>query len=740
MMELSQGTSACSHRRSSQISRDKRLATVTCAKEGSREIEVYDFDASTLQYNDTPTFTTSGCDVYSGFGFSGDGKTIVCPTGGLTGCNGKVYNEDSSGVWTHTDMNFFSCGHYSYAPGYFQLGSSYDGTSFAVGGGSFTTPGNANHGHGLVKVFKKNPEGTWVNTYEYVGTAAKGHVGYSAVLSDDGKRLVYNDGSGNPDLSMILKYVEQNDDGSWGNPTVVPTVPNGGYGVKAFFTPDGSRLSVTTDEQGLFVFDYDDTVVGGGWNQVARFQDSRYKGSDGNTIHAISDDGKRMISCGHNFNQIATLDQGDDGTWTESLWGSQMSNAGCTIDGSGGIMIISDANGNLRAYRDETIELVPPTVSPTTSPTTAAVKAKNEYQISLIDDSINVVFNNSRLDKELMMDLNVTTGNVPELSDSIKVYDYESCSDTEYDSSMLTASALKGDAVTDASSDGVFSTVPVAIDLNTTDIASFNNSESNPGFFSARDESVVLQFCLKPTLGSIEVYDAEEGEEVETYISYTKIKVQIELDMTMNFDTATVTIKEDALEESTENVNVDYTLDAYECDAATKVKIDGTPVKSQNSLVTICIESKFDDIVVGGIKELTLTQSSSGLTFKAIDDSETNSITEVSGTGTKKAAVSTRLVGAFFTDLGDDQSEISIEGIAVLGFGYSRRLVRIGNIPGANQQAVERIVEEEKDPLQGEFAVNLAISAKIEDTVSAAVQMKNFFAALFTAAIGALVL
>ena len=103
-------------------------------------------------------------------------------------------------------------------------------------------------------------------------------------------------------------------------------------------------------------------------------------------------------------------------------------------------------------------------------------------------------------------------------------------------------------------------------------------------------------------------------------------------------------------------------MDAYECDAATKVRITDTSVKSQNSFVTVCIESTFDDIVVGSIKELTLTQSSSGLVFKAIDNSDSNSITEVSSTGTKKAAVTTRLVGAFFTDLGDVPSKIEIAG------------------------------------------------------------------------------
>ena len=187
-------------------------------------------------------------------------------------------------------------------------------------------------------------------------------------------------------------------------------------------------------------------------------------------------------------------------------------------------------------------------------------------------------------------------------------------------------------------------------------------------------------------------------------------------------------------------------MDAYECDAATKVRIENPVTKTQNSLVTVCIESTFDDIIIGDIKELTLTQSTSGLTSIAIANSNANSITEVSNIGTKKAAVSTRLVGAFFTDLADDtESTIDIAGIAVLMFGSgARRLVRIGN--GANRQgdiaAADRVLEEETvdDPL-GEFAVSMGISAKnVGGAASAATKAKKVVASLFSAAIGVLVL
>ena len=198
-----------------------------------------------------------------------------------------------------------------------------------------------------------------------------------------------------------------------------------------------------------------------------------------------------------------------------------------------------------------------PTPVPTTMPSTAAEKAKNEYQISLVDNSIDVAFNDSRLDSEIMMTLNVTTANINELSNPIKVYDYDSCNDTEYGSSILGTSVSSGGIATDSNTNGLFSTVPVEVDLNTTDIVRFNNSVSYPGFFNARNESVVLQFCLKPTLGASTVY--RNGVAEDTYISYTKIKVQIELDMAMNFSTAAVNIKEDAPTQSTEDAKVEYT-------------------------------------------------------------------------------------------------------------------------------------------------------------------------------------
>ena len=197
-----------------------------------------------------------------------------------------------------------------------------------------------------------------------------------------------------------------------------------------------------------------------------------------------------------------------------------------------------------------------PTAAPTTSPTTAAEKAKNAYQISLSNEAIDVAFNATRLNNEIMMNLNITTDNISGLSDPVKVFDYDSCNNTEYGPSMLGASVMKSASVPYADTDGVFSAVPLEVDLNTTDIMRFNDSTLYPDFFNAGDESVILQFCLKPTLGSSEVY--RDGVAEQSYISYTKIKIVITLNTTMDFSTAAVTIEEEAPIQSTENATVEY--------------------------------------------------------------------------------------------------------------------------------------------------------------------------------------
>ena len=63
-----------------------------------------------------------------------------------------------------------------------------------------------------------------------------------------------------------------------------------------------------------------------------------------------------------------------------------------------------------------------------------------------------------------------------------------------------------------------------------------------------------------------------------------------------------------------------------------------------------------------------MTQNTTGLIYKAINNAVPNSIIKVSSIGTAKVAVSTSLVCAIFTDLTDNQSPIYFKGIAMLEF------------------------------------------------------------------------
>ena len=196
--------------------------------------------------------------------------------------------------------------------------------------------------------------------------------------------------------------------------------------------------------------------------------------------------------------------------------------------------------------------------APTAAKRTATEeKTKNAYRISLSDESIDVASNAARHNNEIILRLNITTDNISELSNPVKVFDYKTCKTIEYGPSMLGASAITNASVPYADTDGVFSAVPIEVDLNTTDIMRYNASSKFPGFFNAQDESVILQFCLKPTLGSIEGY--RDGVSEQSYISYAKIKIQLKLDMTMDFSTAAVKIEEEAPAGSTENASVEFT-------------------------------------------------------------------------------------------------------------------------------------------------------------------------------------
>ena len=99
-------------------------------------------------------------------------------------------------------------------------------------------------------------------------------------------------------------------------------------------------------------------------------------------------------------------------------------------------------------------------------------------------------------------------------------------------------------------------------------------------------------------------------------------------------------------------------------------------------IINVCIYTPdSNDVIIAEIKDMRIYSST--LDYNAITDSKTNPITLTKSTDAgKKFIVTTRLVGAFFTDLADGEtSSLNIDGTAVMEFAASspgsRKLVRV---------------------------------------------------------------
>ena len=104
--------------------------------------------------------------------------------------------------------------------------------------------------------------------------------------------------------------------------------------------------------------------------------------------------------------------------------------------------------------------------------------------------------------------------------------------------------------------DGIYAEVPVLVDINTTDIE--NISSGYPGYFNATNETVVLKFCVISKLGESTIYNSTSDTNVTTAISYSKVKVQVEIDMKKGFESTSVDVTEDSPEEKVAESTVDY--------------------------------------------------------------------------------------------------------------------------------------------------------------------------------------
>ena len=105
---------------------------------------------------------------------------------------------------------------------------------------------------------------------------------------------------------------------------------------------------------------------------------------------------------------------------------------------------------------------------------------------------------------------------------------------------------------------------------------------------------------------------------------------------------------------------------------------------------------------------MDLKEETAGITLRAIEDYQPNSVTSVSNGREKRMLVSTRIVSAFFTGLNDNEGKLEIEGIATIEFVGSRRLMTLQGERG-------RVTQEEGDG-EGTFELEVNLSSGEEPT------------------------
>jgi hypothetical protein len=161
-------------------------------------------------------------------------------------------------------------------------------------------------------------------------------------------------------------------------------------------------------------------------------------------------------------------------------------------------------------------------------------------------------------------------------------------------------------------------------------------------------------------------------------------------------------------------------VNAFECNDD-DTTITNPSNKNQNSMVRICIQTpENNDVVIASIKDFKLKSDS--IVSNAISGSDANTLTTVSGEGSKKVAVTTQMVSAFFSDLQPDTaSTITVEGTAVMEFKATgeRRLVRISsNQKNGNVSDMDRKLD--GDAGLGEFEMKVGISKSSSEENGAA--------------------
>ena len=203
----------------------------------------------------------------------------------------------------------------------------------------------------------------------------------------------------------------------------------------------------------------------------------------------------------------------------------------------------------------------PTTPSPPTTTLVPTISLATKYFIALVENSTVARFNDTNSANEITFNLNITKSDLDGFNgESVTVLEYDTCSGEAYAESVVSAVP----DIPNKMIDGIYAEVPILVDVNTTDIE--NISSVYPGYFNAtNEETAVLKFCVMSKLGESTIYNSTSNTTIMTAISYSKVKVQVEIDMKKGFESVSVSVTEDNPKEEVAESTVDYERKWFSC-------------------------------------------------------------------------------------------------------------------------------------------------------------------------------
>jgi len=221
------------------------------------------------------------------------------------------------------------------------------------------------------------------------------------------------------------------------------------------------------------------------------------------------------------------------------------------------------------------------------------------------------------------------------------------------------------------------------------------------------DTKGLMGFCVKVNL--LVENTLGIGNSDFMTVGYIKVKYDLTVDMLAGFS-LTIQAEETASDEDEQDTQVNYDLNACQCDPTSKECLSDPEdmVISQNSVLDVCISPETDDIVISKITAFSLTQGDFAL--YAIQNSVNSALTKVSGEKSDTILVTTVMISVFFIN----PSPVKVQGVAILSFadtnGGRQLSVFRNDFDGGNNQEGYRALQQDVGDGQAQFSLLVSLS------------------------------